>query len=80
MQQKIDDLVSEVTTLKDKEGEASKQLENELKLKADLAKQVKTLKSEPKPIYQTTQKKPVKQASAKQDEGPPAQKPEVTSK
>jgi predicted nucleic acid-binding Zn-ribbon protein len=54
MQQKIDDLVSEVTTLKDKEGEARKQLENERKLKAELAKQVETLKIEPKPIYQTT--------------------------
>lgn len=72
MQQKVDDLVAEVATLKDKEAEAMKQLDNERKLKAELVKQVETLKKEPKPIYQTTQKKLVKQPSPKQDDGPPA--------
>jgi hypothetical protein len=54
MQQKVDVLGAEVATLKDKETEAMKQLDNERKLKAELVKQVETLKNEPKPIYQTT--------------------------
>ena len=71
MQQKVDDLIAEVAVLKDKEGEARRQLENERKLKVEMVKQVETFKDAPKPIYQTTQKKPLKSGSKKQDEGPP---------